>query len=210
MENASKALLMAASILIGLIVLSLGVYLVNTFKSFSQDYNDSMEIQRMEQFNAQFTAFSTRSNVSIHEIMTLANYAKEFNSTNNIEPTNNQYIKVHIKFNEKGKQFNLTNESTYPNNGEYYKNPNKFISALLDGTYVYELYGNGRELEPFTNVEDENKGQYQYDYDETTKKKVYYNCYKCIGYEVNSQTGRVESITFEFKKIYTEQNNNKI
>lgn len=194
MENASKALLMAVSILIGLIILSLGVYLVNTFKSFSQDYNESLEIQRMQQFNAQFTAFSTRSNVSIHEIMTLANYAKEFNSTNNIEPTNNQYIKVYIKFNEKGKTFNLTNESTYPNNGEYYKNPNKFISALLDGTYVYSLYGD----------EVEKEGQYQYDYNETTKKKTYYNCYECTGYEVNSETGRVESITFEFKKIYTE------
>lgn len=194
MENASKALLMTASILIGLIILSLGVYLVNTFKSFSQDYNDSLEIQRMQQFNAQFTAFSTRSNISIHEIMTLTNYAKEFNSTNNIEPTNNQYIKVYIKFNEKGKKFNLTNESTYPNNGEYYKKPNKFISALLDGTYVYNLYGN----------EVEKEGQYQYDYNETTKKKTYYNCYECTGYEVNPETGRVESITFEFQKIYTE------
>lgn len=195
MENASKALLMAASILIGLIVLSLGIYLVNTFKSFSQDYNDSLEIQRMEQFNARFTAFSTRNNISIHEIMTLTNYADEFNSTNNIEPTNNQYIKVNIKFNEKGKIFNLTNESTYPNNGEYYKNPNKLISALLDGTYVYELYGSDVEKE----------GQYQYDYDGNTQKKIYYNCYKCIGYEVNSQTGRVESITFEFQKMYKAQ-----
>lgn len=194
MENASKALLMTASILIGLIILSLGVYLVNTFKSFSQDYNDSLEIQRMQQFNAQFTAFSTRSNISIHEIMTLTNYAKEFNNTNNIESTNNQYIKVYIKFNEKGKKFNLTNESTYPNNGEYYKKPNKFISALLDGTYVYNLYGN----------EVEKEGQYQYDYNETTKKKTYYNCYECTGYEVNPETGRVESITFEFQKIYTE------
>lgn len=192
MENASKALLMAASILIGLIVLSLGVYLVNTFKSFSQDYNESLEIQRMQQFNAQFTAFSTRSNVSIHEIMTLANYAKEFNSTNNIEPTNNQYINVNIKFKNKPK-IDITNESIYPTE-EYKKNPNKFISALLDGTYVYNLYGD----------EVEKEGQYQYDYNETTKKKTYYNCYECTDYEVNPETGRVESITFEFKKSYTE------
>ena len=92
MENASKALLMAASILIGLIILSLGVYLVNTFKSFSQDYNDSMEIQRMEQFNAQFTAFSTRNNVSIHEIMTLANYATYFTSWTYLKMSLNSVI----------------------------------------------------------------------------------------------------------------------
>lgn len=194
MENASKALLMTASILIGLIILSLGIYLVNTFKSFSQNYNDSMEIQRMGQFNAQFIAFSTRNNVSIHEIMTLTNYAKEFNNTNNMQPVEEQYIKVYITFKEKGKKFNLTDESTYPNNGEYYKNSNKFINSLLDGTYVYSLYG----------VDVEKNGQYQYDYDETNKKKIYYNCYTCKNYEVNSQTGRVESITFEFQKSYTE------
>lgn len=202
MENASKALLMSASILIGIIVLSLGVYLVNTFKSFSQGYNDSMEIQRMEQFNAQFTAFSTRNNVSIHEIMTLANYAKEFNTINNIEKTNNQYIKVKIKL--KNGEFNLSDEENYPKRGENgFSSYDLFINALLDGTYIYKLYGN--ELVEFEDGT-ENKGQYQYDYDGNTQKKIYYNCYKCSenGYKVNPQTGRVESITFEFQKSYTE------
>lgn len=200
MENASKALLMSASILIGLIVLSLGIYLVNTFKSFSQDYNDSMEIQRMEQFNAQFTAFSTRSNVSIHEIMTLTNYAKEFNSLNNLKEGDSQYISVIINCG-KNKEFNLTNEEQYPKTGTIkFNSYNLFINALLDGTYIYRLYGNGSDLEKFN----DNKGQYQYDYDETTKKKIYYNCYTCTNYEVNPQTGRVESITFEFQKSYTE------
>lgn len=204
MENASKALLMAVSMLIGLIVLSLGIYLVNTFKSFSQDYNDSLEIQRMEQFNAQFTAFSTRNNVSIHEIMTLANYAKEFNTINNIEKTNNQYIKVKIKL--KNGEFNLSNEENYPKRGENgFDSYDLFINALLDGTYIYKLYGNS--LVQFDDGT-ENKGQYQYDYiyDGDTKKKIYYNCYKCSenSYEVNPQTGRVESITFEFQKSYTE------
>ena len=200
MENASKALLMSASILIGLIVLSLGIYLVNTFKSFSQDYNDSMEIQSMEQFNAQFTAFSTRSNISIHEIMTLTNYAKEFNSLNNLKEGDSQYISVIINCG-KNKEFNLTNEEQYPKTGTIkFNSYNLFINALLDGTYIYRLYGNGIELEKFN----DNKGQYQYDYDETTKKKIYYNCYTCTNYEVNTQKGRVESITFEFQKSYTE------
>lgn len=202
MENASKALLMSASILIGLIVLSLGIYLVNTFKSFSQDYNDSMEIQRMEQFNARFTAFSTRSNVSIHEIMTLTNYAKEFNSLNNLKEGDSQYISVIINCG-KNKEFNLTNEEQYPKTGTIkFNSYNLFINALLDGTYIYRLYGNGSELEKFN----DNKGQYQYDYDEINKKKIYYNCYTCKDddYKVNPQTGRVESITFEFQKSYTE------
>lgn len=202
MENASKALLIAASIMIGLIILSLGIYLVNTFKSFSQDYNDSMEIQRMQQFNAQFTAFSTRSNVSIHEIMTLANCAKEFNSINNLNEGDSQYINVIIDCG-KNKIFNLSNQNKYPKTGSIkFDSYDLFANALLDGTYIYKLYGNGRDLVPFR--DEENKGQYQYDYDGITKKKTYYNCYKCTDYNVNSQTDRVESITFEFQRSYTE------
>lgn len=199
MENASKALLMAASILIGLIILSLGVYLVNTFRSFSQNYNDSMEIQRMSQFNAQFTAFSTRSNVSPHEIVTLTNYAKEFNTINNLSSDDNQYINVFIKINNQ--TINLTDIEKEVNKISGYKNnPDKFISDLLDGTYVYNLFG-----------KDENRvekaGQYEYDYEvkENKRYKVYYNCYNCTGYEVNAETGRVEYITFEFTKTYKSQ-----
>ena len=203
MENASKALLMTASILIGLIILSLGIYLVNSFKNFSQGYNDSMEIQRMQRFNAQFTAFSTRNNISIHEIMTLTNNAKEFNSLNNLKEEDSQYISVIINCG-KNKEFNLTNEEQYPKTGTIkFNSYNLFINALLDGTYIYRLYGNGSELEKFKN-DVENKGQYQYDYDEINKKKIYYNCYTCKNYKVNPQTGRVKSITFEFQKKYTE------
>ena len=37
MENASKALLMAASVLVGVMILSLGVYLFSTYAEYSSD-----------------------------------------------------------------------------------------------------------------------------------------------------------------------------
>ena len=193
MENASKALSMTASILIGLIILSFGIYLVNTFKNFSQDYNESLEIQRMQQFNAEFSAFSTRKNVSIHEIVTLTNFAKEFNEVNQIQPGENQFINVNIIYKDKSKSFNLSNENNFPKSGSIrYDNYDLFINSLLDGTYIKSLYGN-------STIED---GRYKYDYDENNKKKIYYNCYECKGYTINDETGRVETITFEFIQEY--------
>ena len=186
MENASKALLMTASMLIGVVLLSIGVYLVNSYKNFSKTYSESMEAQRLEQFNSEFTALSTRNNVSMHEILTLTNYANEFNFINDLETTDNQFIKVNIKT----KAINLTDldrelKSKIPT---YRNNSDKFISDLLDGTYITSVYSDIKD------------GRYQYNYNEDTKEKTYYNCYECTEYDVNANTGRVESITFTYQK----------
>ena len=200
MENASKALLMTASILVGLIILSLGIYLVNTFRTFSQDYNDSMEIKRMQQFNAEFTALATRSNISMHEILTLVNYANEFNSTNEIEVGDSQHIDVNIKL--KTKTINLTNLETELKHTDYENKTDKFISDLLDGTYIIESKVNESAV-------DEGRYKYDYAYDKEKKIKIktYYNCYACTDYSVSAQTGRVESITFTYKDMVKYEDN---
>ena len=188
MENASKALLMTASMLIGVVLLSIGIYLVNSYKNFSKTYSESMEAQRLEQFNSEFTALSTRNNVSMHEILTLTNYANEFNFINDLETTDNQFIKVNIKIGTK--TINLTDldkelKSKIPT---YRNNSDKFISDLLDGTYITSVYSDIKD------------GRYQYNYNEDTKEKTYYNCYECTEYHVNSNTGRVDLITFTYQK----------
>lgn len=184
MENASKALLMTASILVGVILLSLGIYLVNSFRNFSQTYSESIETHKMEQFNSQFTAFSTRKNISMHEILTLTNFANEFNFINNLEPDDNQFIKVYVKFSNTN-EICLTNPKKFPTK-EYRENPDKFFIDLLDGTYI--------------NPNSPDEGKYMHDEDNKAK---YYNCYECKKYSVNPVTGRIESITFEFKNEVT-------
>lgn len=208
MENASKALLMTASILVGIIILSLGVYLVNSFRNFSQTYRDNIETQKIKQFNAQFTAISGRNNISIHEIITLRNFAKEFNDINSLDSTDSQYIHIIIDFGKR-KEFDLSDKTSYPKTGNIkYENQDEFINELLDGTYIYKLYGNGRELEPFENSESgENRGQFQYEYNKEDKSKIYYNCYESSinNYSINPTSGRVEKIEFKYNKKQTNQ-----
>lgn len=81
MENASKALLMAAGVLIGILILSLAVYLFISFGSASADAHRQIAQNQVEKFNIQFTSYEGRTDVTIHDIVTVANLARSSNDT---------------------------------------------------------------------------------------------------------------------------------
>ena len=99
MENASKALLMAAGVLIGILILSLAVYLFANFGAASAEAHRQNEANQVNQFNVQFTAYQGRSDITIHDIVTVVNLAK--NSNESLELTaptsSNYYISVNAK-----------------------------------------------------------------------------------------------------------------
>lgn len=79
MENASKALLMAAGVLIGILVLTLMAYLFIDFGTISARIHSQVEQQQISEFNTQFTSYENKSNITIYDIITVTNYAKENN-----------------------------------------------------------------------------------------------------------------------------------
>lgn len=78
MENASKALLLGGGILIGLIVMSIGVYLFTSYSDNYLPFEQKMEANEIKKFNANFTKFEGRDNITIQEIVTLINFAKQY------------------------------------------------------------------------------------------------------------------------------------
>ena len=101
MENASKALIMAAEILIGVMIISIGVYLFNSMGEFSSDTSKKIEDARLAQFNNQFLKFygtviteeNGRQKVepvkcTIHDIIALANLARKENEQNGFNERN--------------------------------------------------------------------------------------------------------------------------
>lgn len=80
MENASKALIMAAGVLIGILILSLAVFLFTDFGATSKGIYSQIEERQLAQFNAQYTVYSGRKDINIYDIVTLANLAKENNN----------------------------------------------------------------------------------------------------------------------------------
>ena len=88
MENASKALLMAATILIAVMLISLGTYLFATFGNNSKNVNDNINQKTKQEFNAQFTKYETKSDYNkssekctVYDITTVINLAHDNNES---------------------------------------------------------------------------------------------------------------------------------
>lgn len=88
MENASKALIMAAGVLIGVLILSLAAFLFLDFGATSESVYSQMESQQLTQYNAQYTVYSGRNDITVYELISLANLAKE----------NNEYYKDYTDY----------------------------------------------------------------------------------------------------------------
>ena len=100
MENASKALLMAAGVLIGIMILSLAVYLFTTFGTSSAQMHKQIETDRLNEFNSQFTSYEGKDGITIYDVISVANLAKENNQyyelNSNEASENNFCVKVYI------------------------------------------------------------------------------------------------------------------
>lgn len=113
MENASKALIMAAEILLGVMIISIGVYLFATMGEYSATTTAGIEETQIANFNQQFfkyygtTSSDNGGNIepircTIHEIVGLANLANKLNTQNGIEEigqasNSSSYIQIDLK-----------------------------------------------------------------------------------------------------------------
>lgn len=79
MENASKALIMAAGVLIGVLILSLAAYLYVDFGSSAAQINSQREEQQIIQFNTKFISYEGQEGLTIYDVITVASYARENN-----------------------------------------------------------------------------------------------------------------------------------
>lgn len=91
MENASKALVMAGGVLIGVLILSLMIYLFVSFGATSARINSESADKQVAQFNSKFTSYENKEGLTIYDVVTVAGYAKENNQYYDCD--NNSYNK---------------------------------------------------------------------------------------------------------------------
>lgn len=101
MENATQALLIGAGVLIGVLILSLAVYLFNTFGAYATDTQKKVDEKALAQLNAKFYKYDGLEDINIQDIITIKNYAIEnnkkdsnYNWEQNRADANNEYIDV--------------------------------------------------------------------------------------------------------------------
>ena len=76
MENASKALLMAAGVLIAILIISVMIVLFQHMGNVSSSYDKRISEEDITAFNSNFTKYLNKK-LTIHEVVTICNFAKE-------------------------------------------------------------------------------------------------------------------------------------
>lgn len=151
MENASKALIMAASVLLGVMIISFAVYLFSTFGSYSNEVYLQMEARRMDAFNSQFTKYygtEQRENpyninsdkyydgpilFTVQDVVTIAKLARDSNSKYGVYEDDSNYVSTNE--NEMYVTVNLLNE---PKKGKNIENwtENEFTSLIQNNSFI--------------------------------------------------------------------------
>lgn len=96
MENASKALIMGAEILFGVILLTLFVGAYYSWNNFAGKMNNNIESAKIQEFNSKFTIYdkkvnSNAPNLTTHDVISTLNFINEYNKT-----LDDDYNKVEI------------------------------------------------------------------------------------------------------------------
>ncbi len=93
MENASKALIIAGGILIGILIISIGVLFWNSTASVSQNYDEKLENDRINEYNNKFLIYA--KDLNAQELVSIYNLIVENNKK--YEGINERQIKLEIE-----------------------------------------------------------------------------------------------------------------
>ena len=83
-DNASNALVMAGGVLLAIMILSLIVFTFKTSADFAKSYEENVEKLNLQAFNNQFEIYN-REDITIQDMITVANLAKDINIKNGLE-----------------------------------------------------------------------------------------------------------------------------
>ena len=220
MENASKALIMAAAVLIALMITGALLLMFNNLSNYQETDTQNTRESQIVEFNNQFETYD-RNNVRGNELISLTNRIIDYNERKTsdisdekyekmvieikgIKPENflyeqNNSILIKTSYNQDNIKSELLNEIQRIEKKYEIKYISKLVSNISN--VVDDNNGENKAKEilnkstiKFNEVKDDTKKYYQY----TQFKKAYFNCTN-RAYDQN--TGRIVSMTFEFVKI---------
>lgn len=97
MENASKALLIAAGVLIAILILTLFSYLMRQMGSSTSGIYSKLSQREITEFNQKFLNYEGRENLSIQDVITIVNLAIDSNKNVKIPSTISVLVRDEIR-----------------------------------------------------------------------------------------------------------------
>lgn len=79
MENSSKALLMVASVLIGVLLITLMAYVFYFSSDYSSKIKENIATKDIYQTNVRFEIYNERNDLNIHDVQTIINLVEDYN-----------------------------------------------------------------------------------------------------------------------------------
>lgn len=157
MENASKALTMAAGILVGVLILALMVTLFASSNEISTEYEQTKQSEAIQQFNTNFTKYLGQD-LTIHQVVTMQNFASKSNNkvcdvvvTNMGRTIESDIREVNQKYEDYTGQ-NVKLEIIYRITSIKYNEETGYISEVLIGNRklkVIRYNENGEAQQPY-------------------------------------------------------------
>lgn len=155
MENASKALLMAAGILIGLILLTSGVYLFNTIRSSQQAKYANLSEEQILAYNAEFESYDKQRMYGT-DVITVLNKARDNNKRYEDDDSNHIYIAFKLidnvnvvirTYTWNGRKFEATTNKTISRGNNKYQ-----YNFVAGQTYSLRNSGQAEMIKNFLNT----------------------------------------------------------
>lgn len=105
MDNASRALIMAASIIMGVLLFSTLTYVFNAGASLDASYDAAQNVRQQKLFNAKLMDYNRNDN-TIMDMITLANMVYNINADSNYDPA----LAIKLIIEAEGQQFVIPDE----------------------------------------------------------------------------------------------------
>lgn len=80
MENATNGLIMAGSVLVGVIIISLFVYMFSSMGGIAKEFQENIDLGAVQKFNEPFEKYIGREDLTAHDLLTVYNLVNQVNN----------------------------------------------------------------------------------------------------------------------------------
>ena len=198
MENASKALIIAGGVLIGVLILTSFVLVFRSAAKTNQNYDEEQSARQLELYNSQFEVYNKSDNTII-DLLSVINLAYDTNVSSNYDKQNS----VDITIQANSLYFMLKNSDKIKKNKILKSSSENIGMNSIDENNIISIYKLTNSN--FSDLEIDKTGSLKDDTLLMSRlsndgKTIFKYLFKCTGVTYHTINGKIESMKFQMTK----------